>query len=435
MSAATKKRGQSDGRLPLNDFKTFKNRFPNMVSILNEIIASEKTDGNHQNLEAIFKMVVSRDKKISDELVAADYFVDVFKKLGLTKKMVMKLEKYVPKIIDKVKTSSMKSVSAIQIGGQPQTHRILSIWIIILLLIVQYLLFQIIISPDDLSRIQDSIRTEQNRLQEINRNCTLQTLNEFGHSCQSNFADITSYNATLTYIANGGLFNRGFSAHDIQLGIIPPGFSVMFQNMPMLTAVVGIICLMNFGTIYLIRIRNTNFYDQREVAELLEAQDASERPLPPRQAIGRQIDPLDVDLAADDDAPDEFKDLTITSSIMRDPVFAQDGITYERDAIERWLRDHNTSPATGSLMSNKIVIPNIGLRKQIVDWKQRKAVAAAAAAAAAAATRIQRIFRTRRAIKQAKTRTSPEAPENGGSSSSRRKRRRRHAQTERRSNK
>ena len=36
----------------------------------------------------------------------------------------------------------------------------------------------------------------------------------------------------------------------------------------------------------------------------------------------------------------------ITGQKMVDPVVAMDGFTYERYAIERWFRDHNTSPMT-----------------------------------------------------------------------------------------
>jgi len=35
--------------------------------------------------------------------------------------------------------------------------------------------------------------------------------------------------------------------------------------------------------------------------------------------------------------------------VMRDPVLATDGYSYERSAIEQWLRTHNTSP-----MSNQV---------------------------------------------------------------------------------
>ena len=46
----------------------------------------------------------------------------------------------------------------------------------------------------------------------------------------------------------------------------------------------------------------------------------------------------------------------ITLEVMRDPVLASDGHSYERDAIERWLINHRTSPLTGRVMPNATVI-------------------------------------------------------------------------------
>lgn len=58
---------------------------------------------------------------------------------------------------------------------------------------------------------------------------------------------------------------------------------------------------------------------------------------------------------------------TITGQIMVDPVTTADGQTYEREAIEKWLIDHNTSPSTGAILSNKNLTPNISLRKLTSD--------------------------------------------------------------------
>ena len=54
---------------------------------------------------------------------------------------------------------------------------------------------------------------------------------------------------------------------------------------------------------------------------------------------------------------------------MRDPVVTADGHTYERAAIERWLRDHGTSPQTNEVLPYKHVVPNHALRKQIADYR------------------------------------------------------------------
>ena len=48
----------------------------------------------------------------------------------------------------------------------------------------------------------------------------------------------------------------------------------------------------------------------------------------------------------------------ITAQLMSDPVVCVDGHTYEREAIESWLRDHDTSPITNLPLSSKMLIPN-----------------------------------------------------------------------------
>ena len=51
----------------------------------------------------------------------------------------------------------------------------------------------------------------------------------------------------------------------------------------------------------------------------------------------------------------------ITKQRFIDPVLATDGHTYERDAIERWLANHDTSPVTEELLPSKQLAPNQNL--------------------------------------------------------------------------
>ena len=50
---------------------------------------------------------------------------------------------------------------------------------------------------------------------------------------------------------------------------------------------------------------------------------------------------------------------------MYDPVFATDGFTYERHAIEEWLKNHKTSPMTNLKLASKTLTPNNSLRSEI----------------------------------------------------------------------
>lgn len=69
------------------------------------------------------------------------------------------------------------------------------------------------------------------------------------------------------------------------------------------------------------------------------------------------------------DIPDGFL-CPITHSVMSDPVIASDGHTYERDAIERWLTTHMTSPMTGAQLPSKTFTSNFALRDAITQLKR-----------------------------------------------------------------
>jgi hypothetical protein len=45
----------------------------------------------------------------------------------------------------------------------------------------------------------------------------------------------------------------------------------------------------------------------------------------------------------------------ITLNLMIDPVVAHDGITYEREALESWLKKENTSPLSGAVLDSKSI--------------------------------------------------------------------------------
>jgi len=62
---------------------------------------------------------------------------------------------------------------------------------------------------------------------------------------------------------------------------------------------------------------------------------------------------------------DEHLLCPITRCVFEDPVILEDGFTYERDAIERWLASNNRSPSTNAVLRSKAVVSNIALRQQI----------------------------------------------------------------------
>ena len=70
------------------------------------------------------------------------------------------------------------------------------------------------------------------------------------------------------------------------------------------------------------------------------------------------------------DLPESFI-CAISHDMMHDPVVCADGHSYERKAIETWLEEHSTSPATGAHLPNKTLLPNHALRNSIQESLER----------------------------------------------------------------
>jgi hypothetical protein len=66
-------------------------------------------------------------------------------------------------------------------------------------------------------------------------------------------------------------------------------------------------------------------------------------------------------------APDCFL-CPITTDIMREPMVASDGFSYERDAIEAWLARSDRSPMTNDVLTSRALIPNAALRSAIFEF-------------------------------------------------------------------
>ncbi|RXN37774.1 WD SAM and U-box domain-containing 1 isoform X3 [Labeo rohita] len=71
----------------------------------------------------------------------------------------------------------------------------------------------------------------------------------------------------------------------------------------------------------------------------------------------------------DSDVPDEFL-CPITRELMKDPVIAADGFSYEREAMESWISTPNrSSPMTNLPLQTMILTPNRSLKTAIQRWK------------------------------------------------------------------
>eukprot|EP01117_Protostelium_nocturnum_P001361 TRINITY_DN11674_c0_g1_i1.p1 TRINITY_DN11674_c0_g1~~TRINITY_DN11674_c0_g1_i1.p1 ORF type:complete len:253 (-),score=70.23 TRINITY_DN11674_c0_g1_i1:8-766(-) len=68
--------------------------------------------------------------------------------------------------------------------------------------------------------------------------------------------------------------------------------------------------------------------------------------------------------------PDVFL-CPITQEIMKEPVMASDGHTYEKEAIEEWFgrkKRKSTSPLTGAPLKDRKLVPNYGIKKMIQSF-------------------------------------------------------------------
>jgi serine/threonine protein kinase/nucleotide-binding universal stress UspA family protein len=62
----------------------------------------------------------------------------------------------------------------------------------------------------------------------------------------------------------------------------------------------------------------------------------------------------------------------LLKDVMNEPCVAADGYTYDRHAIEEWLKEHNTSPMTDSPLHSKNLLPNYTLYTAIMEWRSTR---------------------------------------------------------------
>ena len=59
-------------------------------------------------------------------------------------------------------------------------------------------------------------------------------------------------------------------------------------------------------------------------------------------------------------------------SLMKDPVMDPDGFSYEREAIEKWIKEHGTSPMTRRPLTLEELKPNRALKDAIEEEYVKK---------------------------------------------------------------
>ncbi|KAJ3244704.1 hypothetical protein HDU78_010612 [Chytriomyces hyalinus] len=99
------------------------------------------------------------------------------------------------------------------------------------------------------------------------------------------------------------------------------------------------------------------------------------------KTMGKSPPPLKVQHQHHSTEQDAFEAFTesltcpINLQPFHDPVTAQDGYTYERDAIEAWFaaKKHATSPFTRETLGSRKLIPSVGMRRVMAAFEPVKA--------------------------------------------------------------
>jgi len=85
--------------------------------------------------------------------------------------------------------------------------------------------------------------------------------------------------------------------------------------------------------------------------------------------LGNQNTIRNVTKLPDWNPPREFL-CPLSHKMMKNPVVAPDGHTYEKKVILKWLESSPVSPLTNQPMGNIVLKPDTILRAQIVEWKR-----------------------------------------------------------------
>ncbi|XP_029461416.1 WD repeat, SAM and U-box domain-containing protein 1 isoform X5 [Rhinatrema bivittatum] len=126
------------------------------------------------------------------------------------------------------------------------------------------------------------------------------------------------------------------------------------------------------GLTDLVNIFKVNNIDGKELLSLTKenlANDLNIESLGLRSKVLRKIEELKIRLeSASLSIPDEFL-CPITRELMRDPVIASDGYSYERTAIENWISTKKrSSPMTNLPLQSLVLTPNRTLKMALDRW-------------------------------------------------------------------
>jgi hypothetical protein len=121
-------------------------------------------------------------------------------------------------------------------------------------------------------------------------------------------------------------------------------------------------------------LRKRHLQQQQQEEQSQEHEQRQEQQQRPQQE--QQQQKQDVNCQSDPVPPPPYFFCPITLDVMREPVVADDGYTYEASAITAWMRSQPRStpprsPMTNEPMQSASLLPNRALRSSIKEWQQQ----------------------------------------------------------------
>ncbi|CAH8280456.1 unnamed protein product [Arabidopsis lyrata] len=100
--------------------------------------------------------------------------------------------------------------------------------------------------------------------------------------------------------------------------------------------------------------------------------DLKDQIIPALERLKKVADKAQNSLSRTPSGPPSHFICPLVKGVMNEPCVAADGYTYDREAIEEWLRENDTSPVTNLPLPNKNLLANYTLYSAIMEWKSNK---------------------------------------------------------------
>ncbi|KAF3568850.1 hypothetical protein DY000_02011466 [Brassica cretica] len=98
--------------------------------------------------------------------------------------------------------------------------------------------------------------------------------------------------------------------------------------------------------------------------------DLKDEIIPALERLRKVVDKYQNSLSRTPSGPPSHFICPLLKGVMNQPCLASDGYTYDREAIEDWLREKDTSPVTNLPLPNKNLLANYSLYSAIMEWKK-----------------------------------------------------------------